>query len=317
MMRPRVPIEQITLRADDGRHLGARWWPGEDAEKRTVVFLPCMAAPSSYLRWVAGYLAERGWGVLTFDYRGIGSSRAPGADRDTTLDHWVELDLPAALAEVRRRADPDFIGVIAHSIGGQLLGMSPIRRELDGALFIAAQRGIPRLFTGMGRIRAEYAYCVFPLLIRLLGSLPPTRLTLPEPAPNGAILQWIRWGRTGVFTTAGGVDVESRFADFHAPLIALTIADDHYYGTPASVRALTRLYTGSAVEHVTIAPEEHGVTAIGHFGVFKPRVPRTLLVCLDAWLRKLEARRSAEAQFRGLVATPYGLRVDAPSVAIH
>jgi predicted alpha/beta hydrolase len=110
--------------------------------------LPGMAAPQGYSALVAAYLLRQGWGVLTFDYRGIGTSKDEQFDSTVTIDDWVNLDVPAAVSEVKRQTKTQFLAVIAHSVGGQLLGQSPVRQDIDGALFISSQRA-PKLFQGM------------------------------------------------------------------------------------------------------------------------------------------------------------------------
>jgi predicted alpha/beta hydrolase len=201
----------------------------------------------------------------------------------------VNLDVPAALSEARRRTGARFLAVVAHSIGGQLLGQSPIRSETDGALLIAAQRGIPALFKGVARLRVRYAYAVFPLLIRAFGHVPVSRLTLPAPCGGRVLRQWIRWGRTGVFTDREGADVERRFAEYRGPLTSVAVADDDAYAPEAAVEALTRLYAGAAVRRERIGPRDFGLESMGHFGFFNPRAPRALWDRGVGWLRDLEA----------------------------
>lgn len=278
--------ESLTLTTDDGVSLAARWWDGAQASERTVVCLSGLAAPQDYLRFFAGYLAQKGWGVLTFDYRGIGGSRAAGSRG--SLDDWVEHDVPAAIAEAKRRCGgAGFLGAFAHSIGGQLLGQNPARRDLHGALLLAAQRGIPSLYSGMGYLRLQYAYTLFPILIRLLGRLPVTSWTLPQPCPGPALLQWVRWGRRGVFTNLRGENVEPRFREWRGPVVAVDVADDHYYAPKLAVDALARLYPSESVRRETLAPADFGVETLGHFGFFHPRAPRQLWARADAWLREM------------------------------
>ncbi|MCC5669402.1 alpha/beta hydrolase [Nostoc sp. CHAB 5784] len=200
MFNQRFPSEKIAITAADGRKLSARWWQGANAFERSLVFIPAFAAPQAYLQWFAAYLAQQGWGVMTFDYRGIGASKDEQLDSFVTLDDWVNLDIPAAIFEVKRRTGAHFLGAIAHSVGGQLLGQSPVRQSIDGALFISSQRGIPKLFQGMARLRIHYAYTVFPVLIWMFGYLPISKLTLPQPCPSKVLLQWMRLGRSGIFT---------------------------------------------------------------------------------------------------------------------
>lgn len=284
-----ITREKITLEAADGRKLSARWWPGFQAADRSVVFIPGLAAPQEYLHFFASYLAQRGWGVLTFDYRSIGGSRDAVSDSSVTLDDWANLDLPAAVAEVKRRANPKFLAAVAHSIGGQLLGQSPIRHDVKGALFIAAQRGIPRFYRGIGRLRIEYGYAVFPILIRMFGRLPVSSLTFPDACSGAAVRQWIRWGRSGVFTDSSGANLESRFAEFRGPLTAVTIADDDYYAPAEAVEALTQMYRNAEIKREIVRPQDYGVERIGHFGFFHRRAPRELWDRVENWLRELEA----------------------------
>jgi predicted alpha/beta hydrolase len=283
-----ITRQKITIEASDSRRLSARWWQGTGAAERSVVFIPGLAAPQEYFHFFAGYLAGRGWGALTFDYRSAGSSRDGADDSAVTLDDWANLDLPAAVAEVRRRANPKFLAVIAHSIGGQLLGQSPIRHDVDGALLIAAQRGIPKFYKGVGRLRVEYAYAVFPILIRLLGRLPVSQFTFPTECSGQAVRQWVKWGRSGVFTDRRGANVESRFTEYRGPLTAITIADDDYYAPAEAVEALTRMYSCAELKREIVRPREYGVENIGHFGFFHRHAPRALWDRTETWLRELE-----------------------------
>ena len=283
-----ITRQKIIIEASDGRRLSARWWQGTEAAERGVIFIPGLAAPQEYLHFFAAYVAARGWGALTFDYRSAGSSRDGDADSTATLDDWANLDLPAAVAEMRRRANPKFLAAIAHSIGGQLLGQSPIRHDVDGALLIAAQRGVPKFYKGVGRLRVEYAYAVFPMLIRLFGNLPVSQFTFPAVCSGQAVRQWVEWGRSGVFTDRRGVNVESRFAEYRGPLTAVTITDDDYYAPAEAVEALTRMYRGAEVRREIVSPRDYGVESIGHFGFFHRHAPRELWDRTATWLRELE-----------------------------
>ncbi len=283
-----IARQKIAIVAEDGRQLSARWWPGTQAAERSVVFISGLAAPQEYLHFFASFLAQRGWGVLTFDYRSVGASRDAAADLSVTLDDWVNLDLPAAVSEVKRRANPKFLAAVAHSIGGQLIGQSPIRHDLDGALLIAAQRGVPKFYKGIGRLRLEYAYAVFPILIRMFGRLPISSVTFPDACSGRAVRQWVTWGRSGVFIDSDEVNVEGRFAEYHGPLTAVAIADDEYYAPAEAVEALTRMYRNAELRREIVRPRDYGVERIGHFGFFHRQAPRELWGQGESWLRDLE-----------------------------
>jgi len=280
----------IRFRAADGRSLGGTWWAGDAAGDRTIVFLCGIACPQRYFRWLAEYLAERGFGVLTFDYRGIGKSKDPFSDDPgVTLDDWINLDLPAAVAEARRRSGTRFLAVVAHSIGGQLLGQSPIRNEIDATLLIAAQRSIPRLFHGFAKLRLQVGYVLFPLFVRLFGYVPACRLWFRERCPGETFLQLGRWSREESYTDDRGDNVDARFADYEGPLAAIAFSDDRYYAPPEAVRALAELYRRARVRLETIEPQSYGLASIGHMGLFRRSTPRALWECLVRYLHDFEA----------------------------
>jgi predicted alpha/beta hydrolase len=291
-----IAREKITIEAADGCQLAARWWPGSPDGNRTLLFVSGLAAPQEYLHFFASYLAQREWNVLTFDYRSVAGSRSAKVDSTATLDDWVNLDLPAAVAAIKQRTSSKFLGVVAHSIGGQLLGQSPIRSEIDGALFISAQRGIRKHYQGVARFRVEWAYTVFPMLIQIFGNMPPSNLTFPVECSGQAVRQWVEWGRRGVFVDRNGRSVEERFAEFTGPLTAVTIEDDGYYAPSGAVEALTRVYKNADVDRVLLSPKEFGAESVGHFGFFHRHAPRTMWERAVSWLNGLEdrARRREE-----------------------
>jgi predicted alpha/beta hydrolase len=286
-MREHIEAEPVTIGTSDGWELAGKLWPGASMAERSLLFLPAIGTTQRYLQSLAGELARRGWGVMTFDYRGVGGSRGNRPARTITADDWAGEDIPAALRALRQRSGASFVGVLAHSLGGQLFGMSPVSEQVDGALLLASQRGLPRLFTGWHRLRVEYAYRVFPLLIRLRGELPVTPLTFPEGCPPEVVLQWIRWGREGVFRDRRGEDVEARFGRFRGPLVSVRVEDDADNAPPTAVEALERLFTGASLRREVLRPRDFGVEHIGHFGPFSPRAPGALRDRLDAWLREL------------------------------
>ena len=66
-----MELMEITLRAADGHGIGATVFGEGD---RAALIMPATGVPQSYYAKYAAYLADRGFRVLTFDYRGIGRS---------------------------------------------------------------------------------------------------------------------------------------------------------------------------------------------------------------------------------------------------
>src|SRR5690606_34288923 len=92
-----------------------------------------------YYHRYAQFLAQQGFNVLTYDYRGIGESRPEHLKRCTyRWREWGEFDFSAALRVLQDRNDLP-IHVVGHSIGGILPGLASNAAGIDRMLTIGAQ----------------------------------------------------------------------------------------------------------------------------------------------------------------------------------
>ena len=95
-----VDERPVTLTTDDGVALSGLWLvPRDIAALGTVVVVACGAGiPAHFYHRLARHLATQGAAVLTFDYRGIGASRAGPLRRLAAgMDDWAVRDIGAAL----------------------------------------------------------------------------------------------------------------------------------------------------------------------------------------------------------------------------
>ena len=70
-----VFADDITVPAADGYKLGATLFLPRGTRRRAALISSATAVPRKIYRGFAGYLARRGFAVLTYDYRGVGGSR--------------------------------------------------------------------------------------------------------------------------------------------------------------------------------------------------------------------------------------------------
>ena len=197
-----VFIDDITVPATDGYPLAATLFLPRGAKRHAVLINSATAVPRKLYRGFAGYLAQRGCAVLTYDYRGTGDSRpqAPTGDKPKSLagfkasmSDWAALDITAAVSWMRERYKALPFAYVGHSFGGQALGLLPNNSEISRALFIAAQAGYWKLMASPERYRV-YAMLNFIGLpvTRALGYMPGTA-GLGMDLPKDAFLQWVGW----------------------------------------------------------------------------------------------------------------------------
>ena len=268
---------EITLHAADGYALGATVY---GSGERAVLVMPATGVPQSYYARYAAYLAERGFTVLTFDYRGIGRSRNGDLRSSSArMRDWALLDAAAAWRFLGERP----ILVVGHSFGGQALGLLPQPERVAAALLVGAQSGYWRKWPLLGKAWMWPATHVgLPALTKLLGYFPGSRLGFGEDLPPGVAIEWASWCRQPQYLV-GALGVHEAYARVRVPLRAYAISDDPFAPLPA-VEALAQLYPNSRWETRRLAPRELGEKHIGHFGFFRERFRASLWRESADWL---------------------------------
>lgn len=238
-------------------------------------------------RGVASHFAQEGMSTLTFDYRGIGDSapeRLRGF-RATALD-WGVLDLDAALAFMRERHPAVPLLFFAHSIGGQLFGLTKNKEHVSAALFVASQSGYWGHWHGRHRAKILfYWYLVVPTLLPVFGYLPMSKLLGGEDLPRGMAAQWASWGRKRDYVMSEPRAREaSGFDAFHGALRAVAIEGDDDFAPFDAVVELTRFYRNAKSGVTLLRRVERGGVKSNHFSLFRPEFATLVWPQWSQWL---------------------------------
>ena len=286
--------DDIIVPAADGYPLAATLFLPRRAKRHAVLINAATATPRKIYRRFAGYLAQRGCAVLTYDYRGIGGSRprdVVGHDQPKSLvgfkasmADWAALDATAAVAWMRERYHALPLTYVGHSFGGQALGLLANNAEVSRALLIASQAATWRLMAAPERYRVYAAMNLVGVpLTRVLGYAPGWA-GIGEDLPKDAFLQWARWVTSPRYLfDDGDLSALKNFANFTGALRALCIADDPWATRPA-VELLCSGFTSIKSEIITVTPKDTGVSKIGHFGFFRPEHRDTLWRGAAEWI---------------------------------
>jgi len=264
-----VEPRATTVLADDGRELRAtRFEPvgGPGEARGAVLLVPAMATPARFYAAFATWLADSGFHVLTFDYRGTGSVEEMKAERGDVL-RWAG-DAASALEFLLDENLGVPVTWVGHSLGGQLL---PFARHdlLDRALLVAAGSGYWRLNEGAMRWRAPlFLRVVGPLAMRVAGYYPGRRLGLLGDAPSAAMRQWSRWCLSPDYYGVDVPDLADRVAELDLPVAAVSFTDDELLSARSHL-ALEELYAAAPVEPHRLSPSDLGVDRVGHHGFFR------------------------------------------------
>jgi len=277
-----VSGEAVEFAARDGYRLAGTLYRPHTANRRAVLFNGAVGVRQQFYGAFAAYLAERGFTVLTFDYRGIGlSRREPVRHSKARIRDWMELDTSAALEMLARAAPDARLFVVAHSFGGNGLGLAQGIERLSGVVFVGVQSGYWRHWSGPGRTGMWLlTHVLLPGISRLFGYVPASVFGQGEDLPGGVAREWASWCRHPRY--APGVTGAPGYRGLAAPIRSYWITDDGY-APRAATEAILREYASSPGEIVAVDPAAHG-GRIGHFGFFRERFRGTLWGDAADWL---------------------------------
>ncbi|WP_395244885.1 alpha/beta fold hydrolase [Agromyces sp. MMS24-K17] len=297
---------EVEFAAADGRILRGVELVPDERPIGAIVVHAATAVPIRIYAPFAEALAERGFAVLRYDYRGTGASAAPDLrdDRHLRMRDWIDLDGPAATAWLRARHPDVPLLALGHSVGGHVIALGGARPDgteapgLDGAVIIAshiaANRDIPdpaeraRVWTLLN--------VVAPVAGAVLGYVPGRRLALGEDLPVGVVREWRDWTRRRrYFFDDPTMDADARARRLATPTLVVGIADDPW-STPDAVSRFADHLSGAPVERLTVAPAPG--EAIGHLGFFRRAHRETHWPAVLDWLGA-EAQRAAAARATG------------------
>ena len=287
-----VFIDEITVPASDGYLLAATLFLPRRAKTHAVLINSAAAVPRKIYRGFAGYLAQQGCAVLTYDYRGTGDSRPKAAVGDkrkplagfrASMSDWAELNIAAAVGWMRERYRNLPLNYVGHSFGGQALGLLCNNTEVSRALLIAAQAGYWKLMASPERYRV---YAMLKLvgtpLTRLLGYAPGWS-GLGEDLPRDVFLQWVSWvTRKRYLLDDPRLTELENFPHYRGAMRALCLSDDPW-ATRAAVELLCSGFTSIEPEIITITPAN--LSTIGHLGFFRAEHRDTLWRDAAEWIQ--------------------------------
>lgn len=296
---PESSSSEVSFVAADGFLLRGRLWrtlsTRSPADRPIVIINPATSVRARYYARFAAFLHGHGFDVLTYDYRGIGESRPPSLRHLQAgwLD-WGRQDFEAALNFATTHLPGQPIYVVAHSVGGFLIGLAASSHRIKRIFTMGAQYAYWRDYAPNQRLSMFVKWhVVMPFVTLLFGYFPGKRLGWLEDTPRGVVRDWTApypdfedmW-RRGSFRVPEA-DLQTLiecFAAVQGEILAVSLADDEF-GTIPAIRRLLRYYRNSLRTHLHIEPRDIGQASVGHFSFFHSRFESSLWRLPLEWLR--------------------------------
>jgi predicted alpha/beta hydrolase len=288
----------LSIVAADGYPLRGFVWRGEggaQAARPVVIVNPATSVRCHYYAFFADYLHRHGFDVVLYDYRGIGESRPSSLRRfNAGWIDWGRLDFEAVLRHVAADFPGQPIHVVAHSVGGFLIGLAPSNYLIRRVFTMGAQFAYWRDYAAGKRLRMFFKWHILmPTLTGIFGYFPGRRLGWLEDTPRGVVSDWTARHprfedayRNGsrALPEAERRDLAERFGGLHGETLALSVSDDEF-GTVAAITRLLDYFRNSPTIHLHVSPQAAGHQAIGHFAFFHKRFETSLWRIPLEWLQ--------------------------------
>jgi predicted alpha/beta hydrolase len=294
------PIESLDVRTSDGWSLRVDVRDSQGAPIGVAVLAHAMMARRSEFDRPVGaglgsLLAERGWRVVSFDFRGHGDS-SPGARDGGTFgyDALVTGDLPAICEFARSELGRGLpVVVVGHSLGGQVAlaaqGTGSIRA--DAVATLAATMWLRQLDRSHLRWWTKRATAEAMLaLARRVGYFPARAIRLgSDDEPRSLIEDIAQVVRSDAWASANGrIDYLSSLSQVRVPLMQILSENDRFEcDAESGTRFAERCGTRPNILRVTRADD--GGEPPTHMGLVTNGKVRGVWNQLETWLREAVA----------------------------
>lgn len=276
-------IEEVSITTEDKIAITLTRYTPPQANDKIVLINAAMGVRQNYYADFAKFLCERGFVVVTWDYRGIGKSRV-GSLRGVHADYltWADLDQSAVIAWIRQHYPTQKLLAVGHSLGGQIPALTRHYQDFAGIYSVASQSGYWRLWDGYGKARMwVLSHILLPLLPVFWGYFPSPLVGMGQEIPSAAARTWAKGIRSRKYMR--DLYPHHHFDDLRIPVHLVSFSDDDYAPKKA-VDDFATFFGNAQVTRQEIAPKDIGQTSIGHFGYFRQKVGGALWADAATWL---------------------------------
>ncbi len=276
---------RVDVRAPERKAIGVAVLAHALMTRRTEFDRPANAGLGSFL-------AERGWRVLTFDFRGHGESRPTPREGGTFgYDALVTKDLPA-VCELARAEGGDALPVVVvgHSLGGHvaLAAQASGAIRADAVTTFAASLWLRHLDRSTFRWWTKRATAEAMVAIaRRVGYFPARALRMgSDDEPRELLEDMNRVVRSGAWTSADGrVDYASSLAHIGVPVLQVLSDRDTFECDPESGARFVEP-CGARAEILAVTQGDDGSEAPSHMGLLTGGKVRGVWTEVETWMRK-------------------------------
>ena len=264
-------MQGINIRTDDHYSLSAHVFEPQDSRQKVLLINSATGVKQQIYFSFAQFFAEKGFTVITYDYRGIGQSKPENMKGfAASMRIWGTKDYKALTNYIRDNFQNYQKFCLGHSVGALILGMNADSVIFDEFVFVGSQDA----FVGNLKFRTKIeAYLGFgiaqPLSTKLLGYFPANWFGLGESLPSGSAFDW----RTLILNRKSVNKLLEKTEDHGRSLtqkVLVLRAEDDIWLTEKGVKSLLEnTYPNLKPTYRLVKVSESEKKEIGHINFFR------------------------------------------------
>ncbi|QRM87943.1 alpha/beta fold hydrolase [Lacinutrix sp. WUR7] len=275
-------VRSTLLKTTTGHTISVTIFSPEKSNNKSIVISSATGVLQKYYSKFATHFSTLGFTVYTFDYYGIGKSKTKNIKQNTADLYTWALDQAAVIKFAKQEQLQHKITLVAHSIGGQLIGLNPEIHLVDSIVTIASQTGYWKYFKGFYRLRMiVFWYALIPITTPLFGYFPAKKLGLFENLPRHVVYQWRKWGVHPEYMFSEFSDLQ--FSNIKCNVLSLSFPRDSY-APKETVDWLASKFTNTKVDRRHLIPEDLQIEDVQHFGFFREQFKDSLWQLTENWI---------------------------------
>lgn len=265
----------LQIPAKDGFLLAAELYVTDISNcKGLIIMHEGTAIPMKLYQPYARFLADQGYHVLCYDYRGVGKSRPKCLKGfEASILDWARLDMVGVIDWAVANYSNTPMYIIAHSMGGQVLGLVENVQHIDKIVTVASSYGNWRNFKGSYKyLTAFFWSVVLPLMTQLYGYFPAHKLGMGADWTKGVAKNWYDWckGNKPLSQLLDEAEIPHYFRSFQIPMKSFIMTDD-FMATAKTIPLFKTDFANTDLAIELIHPSDYHQEKIGHFGFFSER----------------------------------------------
>ncbi len=265
-------MKAVSLQTSDGFELSGHLFEPENPNGKIVVVNSATGVKQQIYFAFSEYLAQFGYTVITYDYRGIGKSKPEKLKGfQASMRVWGTQDFKAVTDYIQYHFPHYKKYAVGHSVGALILGMNKDSQKFEKFIFLGTQKA----FVGHLNVQTKaLAYLGFgvlqPVITRIFGYFPAQYFGLGESLPSGSAKDW----RTLILNKKSTNKLLEKIPEEYSrtlnqEVLVIRAEDDTWLTDKGVKKLMSETYPEMKPEYRLMRTVESKKRTIGHINFFR------------------------------------------------